>query len=112
MALDYAHKKGVIQRHIKPKNVLLTPETDVKIRDFGIAMHVDAGPSEGTKYAGSPLYMSPEQIQGEKLSTQSDLFSLGIVMYELLTGRPPFAAQNLDSIRQLILEVKPLPLSS
>ncbi len=94
-ALHYAHTRGVIHRDIKPSNIMLTQDSDVRIIDFGIALVADSEISRIEGIAGSPRYMSPEQVQSLELTHHSDLYSLGAVMYELLTGIRPFRAGNL-----------------
>jgi len=113
-ALDHAHAKGVLHRDIKPTNLLLTPEGEVKIGDFGIA-YIDRGNSADgltLSFAGSPGYMSPEQVQEEAISGQTDLFSLGVVMYEMLTGRHPFYAQRFSEVIHRVVNEDPAPMSA
>ena len=113
IAFDYAHRKGVVHRDIKPTNILLTQEHEVKIADFGIALITQAEKAEDTQvlgYLGSPLYMSPEQARGESISNQSDIFCIGVVMYELLSGRHPFAAETLPAISHKITHEAHLPI--
>jgi phosphatidylglycerophosphatase A len=86
-ALHYAHSRGVVHRDIKPSNILLTQDGDVRIVDFGIALVADSDVSRLEGVAGSPAYMSPEQVQGHPLDARSDLYSLGAVMYEMLRQR-------------------------
>lgn len=113
-ALDYAHREGVIHRDIKPSNILLTKNKDVKIGDFSIA-HVnkpDVTQTQPEGMMGSPKYMSPEQLSEEYVTNRSDLFSLGIIMYELLTGHHPFDAKNFSRLVNLILNEEPAPLKN
>jgi serine/threonine protein kinase len=109
-ALHYAHGRGVIHRDIKPSNVMLTIDNDVRIIDFGIAIVSDSEVSRIEGIAGSPSYMSPEQVQSEELTPASDLYSLGAVMYELLTGFRPFRADNLSKLLQQIVYATPPPI--
>ena len=103
--LDYAHRRGVVHRDIKPKNIMLTEDHEVKIGDFSIALTTHNDATESTQvhgYVGSPLYMSPEQIRMENVSNQTDIFSVGVVLFELLTGLHPFNADSLPAITHKI----------
>ncbi len=109
-ALHYAHGRGVIHRDIKPSNVMLTIDNDVRIIDFGIAICADAEVSRIEGIAGSPSYMSPEQVQSEELTSASDIYSLGAVLYELLTGFRPFRADNLSKLLHQIVDATTPPI--
>jgi eukaryotic-like serine/threonine-protein kinase len=109
-ALSYAHGRGVIHRDIKPSNVMLTVDSDVRIIDFGIAIVADSEISRIEGIAGSPSYMSPEQVQSLEITNRSDLYSLGAVMYELLTGYRPFRAGNLSKLLHQIVYATPPPI--
>ncbi len=109
-ALHYAHGRGVIHRDIKPSNVMLTIDNDVRIIDFGIAICADAEVSRIEGIAGSPSYMSPEQVQSEELTSRSDIYSLGAVLYEMLTGFRPFRADNLSKLLHQIVYATPPPI--
>jgi len=109
-ALHYAHTRGVIHRDIKPSNIMLTTDSDVRIIDFGIALVAGSDISRIEGIAGSPSYMSPEQVQSLDLTSRSDLYSLGAVMYELLTGVRPFRAGNLAKLLHQIVYATPAPI--
>jgi len=109
-ALHYAHKRGVIHRDIKPSNIMLTTDNDVRIIDFGIAILKDIDISRIEGIAGSPSYMSPEQIRGDEISSVSDLYSLGAVMYELLTGFRPIRGSTLGKLLNQIVSATPPPI--
>ena len=100
-ALSEAHEKGVIHQDIKPQNVLATEKGDVKVTDFGIARaaeYTSSGPTATGAVLGTTAYMSPEQARGEPVGYQSDLYSLGVVLYEMLTGSPPYEAHSLIAL--------------
>lgn len=109
-ALQYAHKRGVIHRDIKPSNIMLMRDNDVRIIDFGIALLRDADVSRIEGIAGSPSYMSPEQVESAEITPASDIYSLGAVMYELLTGFRPFRASTLSRLLNQIVYATPPPL--
>ncbi len=103
--LDYAHKKGIVHRDIKPSNIMLTPEGKVKLTDFGIARIEDPSMKDQTRAGeilGTPVYMSPEQVMGQPLDGRSDLYSLGVILYELAAGRRPYSGENLAAIFRAI----------
>ena len=110
-ALDFANRAGVIHRDIKPANILLHGETDIKISDFGSAL-MTTGEVTQVSGIGSPAYMSPQQIKEHPLTLQTDIYSLGVVMYQLLTGQLPFQASNNFSMLYQITNVEPQPPSS
>jgi len=97
-ALDYAHQQGVVHRDIKPANIMITRDRLVKVMDFGIAKMASSNKTQTDVVLGTPTYMSPEQIAGKKVDGRSDVFSLGVVLFELLTGQPPFTADNLSAL--------------
>ncbi len=113
-ALDYAHRQGVIHRDIKPSNILLTDDMDVKIADFSIAhaARTDTTQTMPMGFVGSPRYMSPEQVHEDVITNQTDLFSLGIVAYELITGKHPFGGESFSSLVHKIVNEEPAPMTN
>src|SRR5439155_26985666 len=122
-AVQHAHQKGIIHRDLKPSNILVTEQEGMavpKVIDFGIAKAIEEGLDEHggltsmNQFLGTPAYMSPEQVQfgGRDIDTRSDIYSLGVILYELLTGQPPFdpkelASAGLEEMRRIIREVDP-----
>lgn len=100
----------MVHRDIKPRNILLTEKREAKIGDFGVAVAPSRHAASSPQHAGSPLHMSPEHVRREGVVAGSDLFSLGVVAYELLTGKHPFQAENIDAIEHRILNLKATPL--
>lgn len=112
-ALDYAHNQGVIHRDIKPANILYNLRDDaLKISDFGVARMTDNNQTKTGIVLGTPMYMSPEQLNAEDLTGHSDLFSLGVTLYELLTGEVPFKANNIAVLMTRITTEDPTPVSN
>ncbi|MEJ2127443.1 MAG: protein kinase [Woeseiaceae bacterium] len=111
-ALDYAHNQGVIHRDIKPANLMYNPkEGSLKITDFGVARMTDGNATKTGIVLGTPMYMSPEQLNAEDLTGHSDLFSLGVTLYELLAGEVPFQATNIAVLMTKITSEDPAPIS-
>jgi serine/threonine protein kinase len=111
-AFDYAHSKGVVHRDIKPTNIMLDTDGHVKIGDFGVAL-IDRADVEETQVIGrlgSPRYMAPEQLLAGEVTNQSDIYSLGIVIYELLTGVSPFAGKHVGEIARKVLKEPHQPI--
>ena len=109
-ALEYAAREGIVHRDIKPANIMVAEGTDVKISDFGAAF-LRKSQAVQTASMGSPFYMSPEQINNETLTFHSDMYSLGVVLYELLTGQRPFSTNNIDVLVEMIRGQDPAPPS-
>lgn len=111
-ALDFAHRAEVIHRDIKPANIRLLKSGGVKVTDFGIARAISSSRTRTGVILGTPNYMSPEQIMGQKVDPRSDIFSLGVLLYQLLTGELPFQGDNLSSLLYQITQVKQPALKS
>jgi serine/threonine-protein kinase len=107
-ALDYAHSRDIVHRDIKPANLMITPDTRVKITDFGIARISSSQLTQTGTVMGTPSYMSPEQVKGDPLDGRSDQFSLAVIAYEMLTGQKPFAGENLTSVMFKIVSETPI----
>jgi serine/threonine-protein kinase len=113
-ALEYSHQAGIVHRDIKPGNVMVTRNGDVKVMDFGIARAMSDSQATMTQTAqviGTAQYLSPEQARGERVDARSDLYSTGCLMYELLTGRPPFTGDSPVAIAYQHVRENPIPLS-
>ena len=114
-ALTVAHERGVVHRDLKPENVVCTPSGGVKILDFGLAQFADPGGDDGSltqdgAVFGTPAYMSPEQIRGGIVDARSDLFAVGVIVYELLTGLHPFTGRTSAATIARVLEESPVPM--
>jgi eukaryotic-like serine/threonine-protein kinase len=108
-ALDFAHRHNVVHRDIKPANLMLTSDDVVKITDFGTAKILQFGTAQTAHVMGTPSYMSPEQVKGKPVDGRSDIFSLGVILYELLTGEKPFPGQNITTVIYKIINEEPIP---
>jgi len=110
LALDYAHERGVVHRDIKPANIRISSAGHVTVTDFGIARVVDLSATQAGTILGTPSYMSPEQVNGETVDGRADLFSLGVVLYELLTGDKPFPGDVISVVMHNIANSAPIPV--
>ena len=111
-ALDYAHQQGVVHRDIKPANIILLENDQIKVADFGIARVMTSSTKTQTGVIfGKPNYMSPEQVAGKKVDGRSDLFSLGVVLYEMFSAEKPFKGENINSLMYAITHNAYPPLS-
>jgi serine/threonine protein kinase len=109
-ALQFAHERNVIHRDIKPANLMLTADDTLKITDFGTAKILQFGTTHQTAHVvGTPSYMSPEQVKGRPVDGRSDIFSLGVVLYEMVTGEKPFPGQNITTVIYKIVNEEPIP---
>lgn len=114
MALDHAYRQGIVHRDIKPANILVDDQDNVKITDFGLAMNINKKVDTDSTFimgVGSPAYMSPEQIKGYPLNQKTDLYSLGVLLFHLLTGRLPFRASNPAQLVYKIINADPPSVS-
>ncbi len=110
-ALAYAHGQGVIHRDIKPENIMLTPQGQVKVTDFGLAFaNEEVRLTQTEAMVGTILYMSPEMIQSKEIDPRADLYSLGVVLYEMLAGEAPFAGEQVAQIISKVIYTSPIPL--
>jgi serine/threonine-protein kinase len=109
-ALDYAHVNGVVHRDIKPANIMMLNNREIKVTDFGIARVMATSSTQTGMVLGTPSYMSPEQIAGKKVDGRSDLYSLGVVLYEIISGSKPFAADNFATLMYNITTGAPVAL--
>src|SRR5207247_10993336 len=107
--LGLAHQHGIVHRDIKPANIMLSQDGRVKVADFGIAKVGSTKMTQTGMLLGSPSYMAPEHFLGQPLDGRSDIFALGIVLYELVTGQPPFTAENLGTLSYKIVHEDPVP---
>lgn len=110
-ALEYSHQRGVVHRDIKPSNIMITPSGQVKVTDFGIARLESSELTQAGSTLGTPSYMSPEQCTGQAVDARSDLFSAGVLLYQLLTGDKPFTGPSITAILHKITQVSPPPPS-
>jgi serine/threonine protein kinase len=109
-ALQFAHERNVVHRDIKPANLMLTADDTVKITDFGTAKILQFGTTQQTAHVmGTPSYMSPEQVKGRAVDGRSDIFSLGVMLYEMVTGEKPFPGQNITTVIYKIVNEDPVP---
>jgi len=108
-ALSFAHSRGVVHRDIKPSNIFITADHHVKIMDFGIAHLVGSDLTKKDDFLGTPHFMAPEQILKQKVDQKTDLFSFGVVLYQMLTGKRPFTAETLPSMIHAVLQEEPIP---
>ena len=111
LALAFAQRHGVIHCDIKPANILISGDTDIKISDFGAALYEQAEHTH-LKGVGSPAYMSPEQVQDKELDFRTDIYSLGVLMYQMLTGKLPFRASSKASLLYQVVNIPPVPPST
>jgi CHASE2 domain-containing sensor protein/tRNA A-37 threonylcarbamoyl transferase component Bud32 len=109
-ALDYAHRNGVVHRDIKPANIMILNNGDIKVADFGIARVMTSSKTQTGVILGTPSYMSPEQIAGQKVDGRSDLFSLVVVLYEMLSGEKPFQGDSIATLMYNITTSAPIPI--
>jgi eukaryotic-like serine/threonine-protein kinase len=110
--LEAAHAKGIIHRDIKPANIMLDPQNRVKIMDFGLARLADATVTMSGTIMGTPSYMSPEQARGDTVTGTSDIWSLGVMLYEMAAGRRPFRGDRMETVIHAILTAQPEPVTS